>query len=298
MRSFLLQPYPFGQGVFKKLGVCAGIGLFVALFLGVFKPFGIHMLALREQWLHATLFGLVTFSISSLCQIGLPRLLPSLFAEEHWKSWKEILFLLFIVFCVSAGNYWLALVLYKPNDGRSFYHVLSITAQVGLFPVVFIVFMKQLLLYREYAAEALQVNRQIQTTEPSTAPPDTAVQTRVVLQGEGQNERLELSAEEILFITSADNYVQVFHGAGPALRSPLLRSSLKKMEQQLSGVPSFLRCHRVYVVNLNLVKKVSGNAQGLRLHLDGVEKPIPVSRNLTQTVKERLAHLSDSPQTP
>ena len=297
MRSFLLQPYPLGRSVFGKLGVCAGIGLFVALFLGVFRPFGIDSLAPREQWVHPLLFGLVTFVIASLCQILLPRFLPRTFAEEHWKSWKEILFLLFIVFCVGGGNYWLMQVLYHhPGGGRSFYSVLSITAPIGVFPVVFIVGMKQILLYRQYAADALELNRQMQRPEAPAPTQNPAAPRQVVLQGEGQKERLELAAGEILFITSADNYVQVFHCAEGNMRSPLLRSSLKNMEQQLSALPSFFRCHRVYLVNLDLVERVTGNAQGLRLHLKGVEEPVPVSRSLTRTVKERLSHLSRSPQ--
>jgi hypothetical protein len=297
MRSFFLQPYPLGRSVFGKLRVCAGIGLFVGLFLGVFKPFGIDSLAPPELWLHSLLFGLVTFAIASLCQILLPRLLPGMFAEENWKSWKEVLFLLFIVFWVGAGNYWLMRGLYHhPNGGRSFYNVLSITAPIGIFPVAFIVFLKQMLLYRQYAAEALHLNRQMQTPAASTAKQETAAPTHVILQGEGQKERLELPDGDILFIASADNYVQVFFRAEGAIRSPLLRSTLKNMEQQLSAFPAFFRCHRVYLVNLNQVEGVSGNAQGLRLHLNGVENWVPVSRSLTQTVKRRLSNLSRSPQ--
>jgi DNA-binding LytR/AlgR family response regulator len=298
MRSFLFQPYPFGRSVPKKLGTCLGIGLFVALFLGVFKPFGIQSLAPREQWLHPLLFGAVTFVVSSLCQTALPGLLSSVFAEERWKSWKEILFLLFIVLCVGAGNYALAQVLYdNPKNARLLFYVLSITAQVGIFPVVFVVFLKQMLLYRRYAAEARQVNQQ--TPMPDVLGPthEAAVRTRVVLHGEGQKDRLEMPVGEILFIKSADNYVEVFISAGETLRSPLLRSSLKNMEQQLSAQPCFFRCHRHYLVNLDLVEQVSGNAQGLRLHLKGAQEFIPVSRSLTQTVKERLAHLSRLPQT-
>jgi hypothetical protein len=272
--------------------------LFVAVFLGVFKPFGIHSLAPREQWLHPLLFGMVTFIVSSLCQLMLPRVVPTAFAEERWKSWKEILFLLFIVFCVGAGNYWLMQVLYGGRGGaRPFYSVLYITAPVGVFPVVFVVFTKQMLLYRRYAAEALQMNRQIQTPDAPSPAQEIAIQTQVVLQGEGQRERLQLPVAAILFITSSDNYVQVFFRAEGAIRSPLLRCSLKNVEQQLSEFSSFFRCHRVYLVNLDLVEQVTGNAQGLRLHLKDVERPIPVSRSLTQTVKERLSHLSNSPRT-
>ena len=298
MRSFLLQPYPLGGGVRRKLAVCAGAGLFVTLFLGVFKPFGLHAFAPARQWFHALLFGLVTFAVSSLCQILLPRLLPRFFAEEHWKSWKEILFLFFIVICVSAGNYWLIGILFDaPAGGRRVYRVLYFTLPIGLFPVAFIVLMKQMRLYRAYAAEALQVNRALQTPGASSPDTESAADAPVVLQGDGQKERLELRAADTLFIRSADNYVEVFFRAGGAVRSQLLRRSMKNIEQQVSAVPWLFRCHRMCLVNLGLVERVSGNAQGLRLHLRGVDKVVPVSRSRTQTVKERLAHLSRSPQT-
>lgn len=297
MRSFLLQPYPFGRSVRAKLVACAGVGLFVAFFLIVFKPFGIHSFDPRNQWLHPLLFGVVTFVVSSLCHVLMPRLLPAVFAEERWKSWKEILFLLFIVFCVSVANYWLMRVLYRtPGGGRSFSKVLYYTVPIGLFPVVFIVFLKQMRLYRQYSTDALEVNRRLQASQTAIPEPKSAVPPHVVLRGEGQNERLELPTVDILYIASADNYVQVFHRVDSGIRSPMLRSSLKKIEQQVSALLSLFRCHRVYLVNLDAVERISGNAQGLRLHLSGVEKPIPVSRSLTQTVKDRLAHLSRSPQ--
>jgi DNA-binding LytR/AlgR family response regulator len=133
--------------------------------------------------------------------------------------------------------------------------------------------------------------------EPATAQVETATApARVVLQGEGLKERLELPPGDILYIRSSDNYVQVFFRAEGAIRSPLLRSSVKNIEQQLPASSSFFRCHRLFLVNLDLVERVSGNAQGLRLHLRGVEDPVPVSRSLTHTVKERLSHLSHSPQ--
>jgi hypothetical protein len=298
MRSFLRQPYPVSHSVVRHLGVSAGIGLFVALFIGVFKPFGIHSLPPRDQSLHPFLFGFVTFMVCSLCQIGLPRLLPRIFAEQDWTSWKEIVFLLFIVLGISGGNYLLMQLLYKnPPGGGRFSRVLSITAEVGIFPVVFLVLMKQVLLYRRYAAEALQLNQKLQTSELAPLRPAQAVDRRVVLQGEGVKERLELAPNQILFVSSADNYVEVFFSPESTLRSQLLRSSLKNVERQLSMFPSFFRCHRMYLVNLDLVERVSGNAQGLRLQLRGLEKAIPVSRSLTSTANERLSHLSRSPHT-
>jgi hypothetical protein len=297
MKSFLLQPYPVNRSIGRKLVIGAGIGLFVALFTAVFKPFGIALLPPHQQWLHPILFGLVTFAVCSLCEIVLPRLLPGIFAEEQWESWKEIVFLLFIVVCISAGNYWLMHVLYpEPPGGRRFSKVLSITAEVGIFPVVFVVLMKQMLLYRRYVDEAKRLNQQLEpaSLQPLTQPPVTP-ERRIVLEGEGLKERLELLPEQILFVRSADNYVEVFFSTESGIGSQLLRSSLKNVAQQLSSFPAFCRCHRMHLVNLDLVERISGNAQGLRLHLRGVQDPIPVSRSLTPETKERLSHLSHSP---
>lgn len=300
MRRFLMQPYPFVYHVGRKLRVCAGIGLFITLFLGIFKPFGLSTLPPQQQWLHALLFGLVTFVISGFLQAGLPRIFPRPFAEANWKSWKELAYLFVVLLSVAAGNYALMETLYGSSHGqRSFIGVLLMTAEIGIFPLLFVVFLKQLMLYRRYAAEAQQVNVELAAPHPQTPQmPEVAAPAPelLTLRGEGQKEQLELPLHQLLFIASSDNYVRVVYSKNETATSQLLRASLKNMELQSAAYPQLFRCHRMYLVNLEQVVQVSGNAQGLRLHLQGSEEAIPVSRSLTQTVKERLSHLSHSPQ--
>ena len=68
----------------------------------------------------------------------------------------------------------------------------------------------------------------------------------------------------------------------------MLRSTLKKMEDAVADYSFLFRCHRTYLVNMELVVKVIGNAQGYRLHLSGLEESIPVSRNLNDMVQKML----------
>ncbi len=322
MRPFLLQPYPFNEGVFKKLAVCSGIGLFIALFLAIFKPFGIGRLPDDVQWKHALLFGIVTFVVSSFFQIVLPKIFTALFKEEGWRSWKEILYLLFTTVAIGAGNFLLSLYLYPQSaDFKSFLWSELTALEVGLFPVLFIVFMKQMNLYRRYATEAKEVTEDIAQTkiiafkteetfqgpqsdlqkltdkQPSSGQP-SSVSNKVMLflRGDNQKEELSLLPHDLLFIASADNYVNVYYRKGGEPKSLLLRGSLKKFEEQLSEHATFFRCHRMYLVNLQAITDVSGNAQGLKLHIAGVPEAIPVSRSLTETVKEKLHGLSHSPQ--
>lgn len=298
MRAFLQQPYPFSDNTGRKLLLCAGVGLFITLFLALFQPFGFDELTSATRWSHALAFGVVTFVVASFFQIVPPLFFPPLFREANWRSWKEILYLLLTTLAIGGANYGLMLYLYpQRTELANFLRAELITLQVGIFPICFIVFMKQMSLYRHYRAAAEKVTEEIQqeaaTPTPLSAAPDPAIE----LRGDNQKEVLSLSASSLLFIASSDNYVRVQYREEGLPKSLLLRSTLKKMEEQLALHPSFIRCHRMYLVNLQLVNAVSGNAQGLRLHLTGFEEPIPVSRSLTETVKNRLQTLSHSPQT-
>ncbi|WP_394748843.1 LytR/AlgR family response regulator transcription factor [Spongiimicrobium salis] len=94
-------------------------------------------------------------------------------------------------------------------------------------------------------------------------------------------------AASVVYIKSEDNYIQVFHkiDAEAIVPSELIRTPLKEVVSQLS-LP-FLRIHRSYVVNLNYVQKVSGNAQGMQLYIDQ-DLSIPVSRTYIANLKTAL----------
>lgn len=296
MRSFLQQPYPFSDNASRRLVFCLGIGIFIAFFLAVFAPFGFDELPTVVKWGHASLFGAVTFVVSSFLQVLLPIIFPTAFLETTWRSWKEIVFLLVTTLFIGAGNYLLMLYLYPQNTELSgLLRAEIITLQVGIFPICFVVFMKQMTMYRRFSADAKEATADIQEENLSPVLPEPAMQ-KVQLRGDNQKEELIISPNNLFFVSSADNYVRLQFTEAGVQKSILLRSTLKKMEEQLADQPAFFRCHRMYLVNLQLVASVSGNAQGLKLHLHGVEEAIPVSRSLTETVKQKLHQLSHSPQ--
>jgi hypothetical protein len=295
MRSFLLQPYPFSENAARKIFVCGGVGLFIIFFLSVFEPFGFDNLPESLKWQHAFFFGAVTFIISSFFQIILPKIFPNWFREEAWRSWKEIVYLLLTTAFIGAGNYGLILYLYPQNTTLSgLLKAELITLQIGIFPIVFIVFMKQVMLFKRFAADAKQATDDIEAENTVEEQPVAPVE--IFLRGDNQREELNLLPGELLFISSADNYVNIRYLQAGKQKSMLMRSSLKKMEDQLTGLSYFFRCHRMYIINLHRVINVSGNAQGLKLHLDGSNEALPVSRSLTEAVKEKLHQLSHSPQ--
>lgn len=229
------------------------------------------------------LFGGVT-AIVTLAIQGLAILFPTVFNEEKWRVWKEILFNIFFIGCIGLGNLFLAhFVMNVPLTVSSFWTWQGLTFAVGIFPTLIGAFLTQMKLSQRYTAEATQISRQMQPHSPSHNP--------VTLVGGNQNETLHLDTSQIAYLSAADNYVQVFYFENETLRSQMLRATLKKMEDALASNPQFFRCHRTYIVNLEKVEKVSGNAQGYRLHLENTEATVPVSRNLNEAIRARLGKI-------
>ena len=126
---------------------------------------------------------------------------------------------------------------------------------------------------RKYTDMAAQTGMAL--AQRSTHPPD---EEPIVLEGDNRDDQLRIAPDNLLALTSADNYVEVWFLSDANLKRLLLRTTLKRMEDALVDHPQFLRCHRTVIVNLDAVQGVSGNAQGLRLHINDLPTPLPVSR--------------------
>ena len=284
MLDWLHRPYPFDNSWPHAIRAALWAGFFVAFFLFVFKPFGTQVQE-GAEWKFARFclyFGLVTAATTLLVN-AVCRLFPAVFDEEKWVVWKEILFNIVFIICIGCGNMLLAHFTWStPLTPRSFLVWQGLTFAVGLFPMLIGASIGQMRLSKKYMTEAAQLSRH--------APSPQAVSHReVVLAGDNQNETLRLDAAQIAWLSAADNYVQVFYFENDVLKSRMLRATLKKMEETLSDSPQFFRCHRTYVVNLEKVTEVSGNAQGYRLHIAGADNTVPVSRNLNEAIRQKLA---------
>lgn len=284
--QWLRQPYPFEKNWLKALRSGLWAGAFVMLFLFFFKPFGTTIPA-GAEWHYLRIcafFGLVTLTVilfvNAVCVV-----LPRVFNEEKWIVWKEILFNLFFVGCIGLGNLLLAHFLWKtPLNAKTFWTWQGLTFAVGIFPTLFGAFLGQMKMNRKYAAEAARL-------APLVHQKMVSSHQTVTLAGDNQNEILRLDTAQIAYLSAADNYVQVFFFENEILKSRMLRATMKKMEDALADHAQIFRCHRTYIVNLEKVRHVSGNAQGYRLHLEGAEATVPVSRNLNEVVQEKLMNV-------
>ena len=96
--------------------------------------------------------------------------------------------------------------------------------------------------------------------------------------------KLSVDIDSLLYIESADNYVNIYYSNKGKFSRFMLRSTLKSIEDTFSDC-DLVRCHRSYVVNFNKVKIVRKEKMGLFLDLDFDKAPeIPVSKTYAESV--------------
>lgn len=104
--------------------------------------------------------------------------------------------------------------------------------------------------------------------------------------------QLSVAKENLLYIESADNYICIWYIKNEMLKKQLLRITMKEISEQLADT-NIVRCHRSYMVNLDLVKVMRREKENILLEL-GVPniKDIPISKTYGEQVLRRLLPLS------
>ena len=100
--------------------------------------------------------------------------------------------------------------------------------------------------------------------------------------------RLSAKPENVYFLEAADNYVIIHYLSTGKMEKLIIRNSLKNIEWRFRD-RGLIRCHRSYVVNLNLVQVLRRQENEVVLDYGDDRIPlIPVSRTYATAVMEHF----------
>jgi hypothetical protein len=253
------------------------IGVFVALFLLAFQPFGVNnfdptfRISLEFALAVITFGALITAAVAANEFLLRPLLLPRLSRRRliAWLAWTFLL--------VSTVAFLLYNLLGNWHDWHwaSYLGFIRDVSMLISLPVAgFLFYIHHQWLKSEYVQ--LQA---IQLATPSAR--------LLHFSSDNGKDQVAVALDDLLYLESQDNYVAVNRMEGETRRSSLVRSSLKRLEDSLAE-PLLLRCHRSFIVNLGRVRGCQGNRHGLNLTLEGADRPVPVSRGYTQVILQKL----------
>ncbi len=274
----LQKPHPYKGSFSDSLPTFIFISAFIAIFVFIFRAHQIFPEAsISERAFISILYGFTTFAAVSLNTFVL-QMVTSQKAENNWKAWNTISVYILHFFTVSICLYFLKGAIlgelsYYSHTGllKSF----TRTIATGIIPVSIHVLYEQNQLYKKYYKQA-------QKLESERTERDIIETEEIKSFGSH-----DISISNILFLESNRNYVVFNLNDEISLNA---RTTLQDVENQLKEYPQFVRCHRAYIINMNKVQKVNGNAQGLKLTIQDSSFMVPVSRTYIPKIRHLLHH--------
>lgn len=279
MIKILNQPYPFSEKSIKQILFQSVLeGLFVALFLIVIQPFGIESMSTENKFSYLFLYGVVTCLCVLIVRVILFLNFSKYESNSKWTVLKEIISILALFSLITIGNYLLTLLLFDiKNTLAGFGNMFLMVLIIGVFPTVFGVMANYLYHYKKYS-KVIDIQQFILNEE-------NVFQGSILkLVAENDKDFFEIEQNDLFYIESADNYSTIIFKKNGQLQKELIRSSLLRLETQIYD-KKIVRCHRSFMVNLHNVVKVTGNAQGYKLHLNQYNLEVPVARKYSFLVE-------------
>jgi len=282
MNEYLNKPFPFIEKKNHRILASFLFSGFIYVFLLVFQPFGISNIQYYKPIFVLGFFG-ITFIVLLFSYLVAPVILKNQFDFDKWTIKKNVVFIIIQFIIISVLNW-----VYNSTVGKGIteqFNLLSFvfnTVSVGIIPTVFLMY--------SIEKNLSQKNQQVATNFTKNIQHKTNIseKTTIKILSKNTDETIIIDLSQFVCAKSEGNYLQVFYLKEDTIESKLIRNSISNVEEQLSVFQNVKRCHRSYLVNLEKVVKMTGNARNLSLHIPNLDFSIPVSRSFPKEVFKKF----------
>ena len=284
--KWLSRPLPFYENYKQKIVIPILLTLLVMVGIIILNP-SENMDLFLEQMLDVFKYGFIVIFISLIFSLILPEVFPYIYNTEKWNVQKTLILFLVTVLTIAISITVFAYYFDNPNNNHFFpffFTILIRSIALGFFPIVLIVFYSERILYRKNQLRAIEIIDELKINQRTEQTRNTDV---IYTFAKNTKDELKVTENELLYIKAEGNYCLIVYVKESKLLKHLIRSSLKEIEHLISKSDQFLRCHKSYIINLNKVLDVIGNAKGYIFCLKH-ECKIPSSRNISKSLINKI----------
>ena len=230
------------------IGILIGVWLFVFAF--IIKPFDDGTIDFRS-WI---LISLGFSSLAFLCY-GILAMIQKVIYEKSstWNITLEIngIIFFYLIYLLGVYTYYKSPILNGGYNLTEFFTTIFIKVALILTPVI--------ILPRRYLIKLIPVKEEV-----------------LIFKGENKHDILKIKKDDLVCISNAQNYVEIFYIENDILRSKVIRSSLKKVQKDFGFL---IQIHRSHLINpLHFKSWKDSNT----IVLTQIE--LPVSKNYKEVV--------------
>ena len=298
---------------------CIFGGVYLDLFIVLFLPYQGDIFAYDSPLYYQFAFGFMATLVFMFTHITIPYFFPRYFLQPYFTTVRFLSWFFFSGFLCHIPAFFYDNWLNKiPNTWSWFliYEIKYATPTLLFISIPFLAITAFLFYKGNTAVPIVQQEKNTIITyqkeeentdlKPKNTPSPTEItppqyqeanaDVFIKLTDFSGKNTLEITLNQLVYITSETNYIEIFHTAeNGVLTRTLLRQTLKHIENQLvsEGRP-LCRCHNEYIVNKEKIVSLRGNAKKYELILRGGNKPIPVSRNKNEKLMTQFIHLLEA----
>ena len=255
---------------------------FAFLFIIIYKPFNVEHWAEVSRFVFiACVLGIVLLGMSIA---AISRIIMCYYAKKHTISYLKYIVWSFVELVLMSVAFTICSTLtgVQLDIVEAFEKSLLNTSLILLIPYIVSI-----------TAFTLQDrNERLRQIEDDY---DKAMQQRTEGKGiisfydERGELQLSVTKDNLLYVESADNYINIWYMKNNLPKKMILRNTLKRTAELLADT-HVMRCHRGYMVNMEQVKVLRREKESfyLELGIEGV-KDIPVSKTYGDAVLKWLA---------
>lgn len=274
---WLRQPFQLLDTHESRLRLVLFSGLFGCLFLNIFHPFNVN---LWFNEVRTPLFIILTFfSAAGMAALALSQFAVRWIFNVQLTTWISFLgwtlleFFLIALAIHTVDVYLLDLSFF---DLREFWLNLKHTSILVILPyflgILWLYLRQQLHVVRELK---LKVDKPLNTEN-------------VNICDEKGKIVITIPARNIVYFKSEDNYCLLYYRDDLGLKKELIRTNLKKLEQELD-FPGLLRIHRSYMINSYNLLAAIRTSRGYKVKMDtDTQHHLPVSSTYQQVFENRV----------
>lgn len=207
-KNWLSTPYYFNPSVKFKFRISFIHGLFIFLFLYIFRPF--YLSEFDIIILEYTLgIGIIAF-LGTFIVLYIPALIfKNYFNEDNWTIGRNLLLMAVGITFVSI-NLWYFSEMYKePYNLRkiSLLQFLFYTFLVSTIPLTFFVFINEKNIREKREKKVLEIKERKKEIEIKKLK---KIEKNIVLFSDNGKEKISFHIDNLIYITSQGNYVSFF----------------------------------------------------------------------------------------
>ncbi len=281
---YLSQPASINNKPWLSVLICAVVVFFI---LAIFEPFNFRLNSINQFWVLIG-FVITTLIFTSISFVLLPLIFKNFYNPIRWTIGKSLLNNFYLLLIMGVGivcyDYFIITNQLPQYFPMGFLIDLFATLTIGIIPLSIITIIIQNSSLKRNLTSSNEINQILSERVKALSKDDDKI---ITLKG-SVKESITLNPEDILYIESEGNYVNIFYRQQNMTTNKLLRSTIKQLEESLQNFPMLIRCHRAFIVNTNFILSTKGNAQGYLLTLNYTSSEIPVSRTYLKDIKDAI----------